>query len=64
MLARYGPRITTAEGELAVSASAAKGEVWTPEKDAAGRSGTIWTPGTDSASGSSEAKPGLIIPGR
>jgi hypothetical protein len=70
LLVRYGPKITTASGELAVSA--ASGGIWTPEKEAAARqeaAGGIWTPGSPVASPPAEGgnppdKPRLIIPGR
>lgn len=62
LLSRYGPRITTAGGELGVSA--ARNEIWTPETDAGTQgSGGLWIPG----SGASEAGPTqskIIVPGR
>jgi tetratricopeptide (TPR) repeat protein len=62
VLAEFGPRITTASGELGVSAT--KGGIWTPGSDAGSTSsgGGIWTPG--GASAASGDKPKLIIPGR
>jgi hypothetical protein len=63
VLARYGPRVTTASGRLGVSAS--KPEVWTPGSQAVGSSsGGIWTPGSGSTKAPSEEKPKLILPGR
>ena len=43
LLAQYGPRVTTASGQLGVSA--AKPEIWTPGGTGGG-SGGIWTPGS------------------
>jgi len=46
-LSQYGPRVTTATGELGVAAS--RGSIWTPGAAAAGgggRGGSIWTPGS------------------
>ena len=59
-LKRYGPRVTTATGELGVAAS--QGEIWTPESTAAAarRSGRRAPP---SASRESEEKSKLILPG-
>ena len=44
-LKRYGPRVTTATGELGVAAS--QGEIWTPESP--GSPSPIWTPGSPSS---------------
>ncbi len=57
-LKQYGPRVTTATGELGVAASQA--EIWTPESTEAPSS--IWTPG--SATAQSEGKSKLILPGQ
>lgn len=65
LLAEYGPRVTTASGQLGVSA--AKSGIWTPDAATAGgsSSGGIWTPGSAGASSSTPAdKPRLIIPGQ
>ncbi|MEO6807669.1 MAG: hypothetical protein ABI353_00965 [Isosphaeraceae bacterium] len=44
VLSQFGPKITTAGGELGVSAT--RGGIWTPGGDtASGSSGGIWTPG-------------------
>jgi tetratricopeptide (TPR) repeat protein len=64
IVARYGPRVTTASGRLGVAA--ARGDIWTPGASKA-EGGAIWTPG--SAGGGPPAaakgdKPGLILPGR
>jgi hypothetical protein len=56
-LKRYGPRVTTATGELGVAAS--QTEIWTPESTEA--PSAIWTPGT--AAAPSEGKSKLILPG-
>jgi len=70
LLAEYGPRVTTASGQLGVSAT--KGGIWTPGS-ATGGGGAIWTPGSGSSSGAPAArtppvpggeKPKRIIPGR
>lgn len=62
LLAKYGPRVTTASGRLGVSAT--KGEIWTPDQSTGGGGG-LWTPGSGSG-GTSDGgdKPKLIIPGR
>jgi hypothetical protein len=57
-LKRYGPRVTTASGELGVAAS--QNEIWTPESPEA--PSAIWTPG--SATSPSEGKSKLILPGQ
>ena len=66
LLAQYGPRITTATGELGISA--AEGGIWTPDSDRERASGSLWTPGSRQAPSSSGPpagdKPKLIIPGR
>jgi tetratricopeptide (TPR) repeat protein len=76
LMSRYGPRVTTASGQLGVSA--AKDRIWTPGSatgggggSGSGGSGAIWTPGSTTAptppggsgSGGGE-KPKLVIPGR
>jgi tetratricopeptide (TPR) repeat protein len=68
LMAAYGPRVTTASGELGVAASS--GGIWTPGS-AAGGSGAIWTPGSGVPPTAGAApsppegdKPKLIIPGR
>lgn len=62
VMQRYGPKITTAGGQLGVSA--ARGEIWTPSKPAPGAGGGIWTPGASSKPAEGGDKPRLIIPGR
>ena len=62
VMQRYGPKITTAGGQLGVSA--AKGEIWTPNKPAAGAGGGIWTPGAQPKPADGGDKPRLILPGR
>jgi tetratricopeptide (TPR) repeat protein len=65
-LARFGPRITTAAGELGISA--AEGGIWTPDSGRERTSGALWTPGARQSPTPSEPsagdKPKLIIPGR
>jgi tetratricopeptide (TPR) repeat protein len=65
LMAEYGPRVTTASGQLGVSA--ARGEIWTPGSSAGGGGGGIWTPGSGAAASAPAPggeKPRLIIPGR
>jgi tetratricopeptide (TPR) repeat protein len=59
-LKRYGPRVTTAAGELGVAASQA--EIWTPSST--GAPSPIWTPGSAAAPARSEEKSKLILPGQ
>jgi hypothetical protein len=61
VLARYGPRVTTASGRVA--ASAAKPEIWTPGAESGG-GGAIWTPGGATATPPPGGEKKLIIPGR
>lgn len=63
LLSEYGPRVTTASGELGISAT--KGGIWTPDQQGGGSAGGLWTPGSSApaASGGPD-KPKLIIPGR
>jgi tetratricopeptide (TPR) repeat protein len=58
LLAQYGPRVTTAGGDLGVSAS--RGEIWTPEASRGGSA--IWTPGSESASAPGPERPKIIVP--
>jgi tetratricopeptide (TPR) repeat protein len=63
LMAEYGPRVTTASGQLGVSAT--KGGLWTPGSEAGPQSGGIWTPGSSAPSRPGDAeKPKLIVPGR
>lgn len=64
LLMEYGPRVTTASGQLGVTAS--RGQLWTPGSGAgAGGPGGLWTPGTAAQAPPGAAdKPKLIIPGR
>ncbi len=62
LMARYGPKVTTASGRLGVSA--AKPEVWTPGGSGGSTSGGIWTPGSGPAGAPAGDKPKLILPGR
>jgi tetratricopeptide (TPR) repeat protein len=62
LMATYGPRVTTATGELGMAAS--RSAIWTPGS-AAGGGGGIWTPGSGAAPPTPGGdKPKLIIPGR
>ncbi len=60
-LSHYGPRVTTATGELGVAAS--RGSIWTPGAAAAGGGGTIWTPGSTSPQPPG-GKGALFVPGQ
>ena len=65
ILSEFGPRVTTASGELGISA--AKGGIWTPDSGDSTSSGGIWTPGSSSPAPGRPGgpdKPKLIIPGR
>ena len=64
LMAKYGPKVTTASGQLGVSAT--KGGIWTPGSGSgAGSGGGLWTPGGETGSGAPAGdKPKLIIPGR
>jgi hypothetical protein len=63
LMAEYGPRVTTASGQLGVAA--AKGGLWTPGSSTGGGGGGIWTPGSEHGHASGAAdKPKLIVPGR
>lgn len=59
LLARYGPKVTTASGYLGVSAT--RGEIWTPASETKGSS--IWTPGSEAGSSGEGQKPRIIVPG-
>jgi tetratricopeptide (TPR) repeat protein len=60
VLAEYGPRITTATGDLGISA--ARGGIWTPGSEGGATTpGGIWTPGSGSGEPGGEKK--LILPG-
>ncbi|HMB05409.1 MAG TPA: tetratricopeptide repeat protein [Isosphaeraceae bacterium] len=61
LMAEYGPRVTTASGQLGVSAT--RGGLWTPGSSTGG-GGAIWTPGADAPGTPGGDKPKLIIPGR
>jgi hypothetical protein len=62
-LSQYGPRVTTASGELGVAAS--RGEIWTPESAAGGGGGApIWTPGSPAPpTAGGGGKPSIIVTG-
>jgi tetratricopeptide (TPR) repeat protein len=61
-LSQYGPRVTTAAGDLGVSAS--QGELWTPESTRGGAGSPIWTPGSDTGLGSRKEPSKIILPGQ
>ncbi len=60
LLTEYGPRVTTAAGDL--GAAPAAGGLWTPE--AARGGSTIWTPGSEAASDPGQERSKLILPGQ
>ena len=60
LIAQYGPRVTTAAGDLGVSAS--QGEIWTPEASRGGSA--IWTPGSEPAPAAGQQRSRLIVPGQ
>ena len=62
LVAAFGPRVTTAAGEIGVAAG--RGEIWTP--DAARGGAAIWTPGSDAAAApaSGQERSRLILPGQ
>ena len=63
VLAEYGPRVTTASGQLGVSAT--KGALWTPGgPTGGGGGGGIWTPGSANPGASGGDTPKIIITGR
>jgi hypothetical protein len=62
VVARYGPRITTASGELGVSA--AKPGIWTPGSETGRPQSGIWTPGSDRPQPPSGEPSKIIITGR
>ena len=63
VLAKYGPRITTASGELGVSAT--KPNIWTPGSEAGKpQAGGLWTPGAAQPAAPAGEKPKIIITGR
>jgi tetratricopeptide (TPR) repeat protein len=60
-LNQFGPRVTTASGQLGVAAS--RGEIWTP--DAAGGGGSpIWTPGSAPPPSGGGGKQSIIVTGK
>ncbi|RUL85540.1 hypothetical protein [Tautonia sociabilis] len=63
VLSRYGPRITTAAGELGVSAS--RPSIWTPGASAGGSSGAgVWTPGAPAGGSEQGGERKIILPGQ
>ncbi len=62
-LHQYGPRVTTASGQLGVAAT--RGEIWTPESAAGGGAGSpIWTPGSAPPAAAGGGKPSIIVTGQ
>lgn len=61
LLAQYGPRVTTASGQLGVSA--ANPQIWTPGSTGPANTGGLWTPGATSSAGPDGGKK-LIITGQ
>jgi hypothetical protein len=61
LLSQYGPRITTASGELA--SATARSEIWTPDSAKTRESAGIWTPGSPSTASASSEKAKIIYPG-
>jgi hypothetical protein len=59
-LNRFGPRVTTASGELRAAASQA--EIWTPQSGVG--STTIWTPGSGPSPLPAGAKAKIIVTGQ
>ena len=67
VMVRYGPRVTTASGQLGVAAN--RGGLWTPGSDAGAGGGGLWTPGSGPPAGTNPPPAGggpskLILPGR
>ncbi len=60
ILTEYGPRVTTADGAIGVTAGK---HIWTPESGGGTTAGGIWTPGSAQNAGSGEGRSKLIIPG-
>jgi tetratricopeptide (TPR) repeat protein len=60
LMTQYGPRITTAAGD--VGAAPATGGIWTPESARGGS--PIWTPGTEAAAAPGKEPSKLILPGQ
>ncbi len=58
LLTQFGPRVTTASGDLGVSAN--QGGIWTPEASRGGS--TIWTPGSEAAAAPGQERPKIIMP--
>jgi hypothetical protein len=58
-LNQFGPRVTTASGELGVAA--ARGEIWTPESARPAGGAALWTPGSAPAPAAAGEKPKIIV---
>ncbi len=62
-LNQFGPRVTTASGQLGVAAT--RGEIWTPDAGGGGGGGSpIWTPGTAPPPGGGGGKQSIIVTGQ
>jgi tetratricopeptide (TPR) repeat protein len=61
-LSKYGPRVTTATGEL--GAAAGQPEIWTPGSGSGTPAGAIWTPGSGSPTPRVAGKSRIIQPGQ
>ncbi len=57
----FGPRVTTATGELGVAS--ARNEIWTPGSERAASGSALWTPGSATPAASGGGKSKLIVPG-
>ena len=61
-LNQFGPRVTTAAGELGVAA--ARGEIWTPDSGGGGGGSPIWTPGSAAPPAAGAGKSKIIVTGQ
>ena len=60
-LSEFGPRVTTATGELGVAS--ARNEIWTPGSERAASGSALWTPGSAAPAAAGGGKSNLIVPG-
>jgi tetratricopeptide (TPR) repeat protein len=61
-LDQYGPRVTTAAGELGVAAR--QDEIWTPDSGRGGGGSPIWTPGSAATPAAGGGKSKIIVTGQ
>ena len=64
-LNQFGPRVTTASGQL--GAAATRGEIWTPDSGGGGGGAggsPIWTPGSAHPPAVGGGKPSIIVTGQ